>query len=544
MTSNPKDPITNQNEKPISYERKETEIFNPTMKEVAKLVDETIDENDFDVLGEFKKKQNQNEDNEENENKNDENLEDGKSLKHIHRMSMRKIELGRMRSKLINTSAKIDKYAEEVNIDKARAEKMADKFFKRRLKHIDLEKLRVNSEENFKNRSLKFQYPDFVEFNKNFIHRLEKKNSTSQQKIKNLKYNTQKNKESIENYQNKNKNINKDINADNKRIIPIPKIKMELISNPRSYQDLRENKKEVNKGNLKSNKIEVLNQIKKVNINQTNRLNQTQIENNRRNKIDNRPVKNTDRNSPNNNNYNKPVNRNNNNQVNRNDHKNIIKKDIKAVELSNNKNGGNLRSNSNTSFNIGKNNKTSKTIYSVNNSPRSTNINISYNTSRGPSNKIPMNKIEISKIPIPRGSNTSRGNKSLYNNSLTQREIKNNNINTNIFNTSMNNNRRPKNEEPKVINKGTVVTVSNNRRRNTNLINEKEPKKEVKKIENKNQRINEINLNNKMHKNEEKNKTTINNRRNNNISSKPIPKNPETKSSITTTVSPRRKAVK
>lgn len=56
-------------------------------------------------------------------------------------MSLRKVEIGRMRSKLISNSANKDKYVDEVNIDKERALKMADNIFRRRLRHINKDKI-------------------------------------------------------------------------------------------------------------------------------------------------------------------------------------------------------------------------------------------------------------------------------------------------------------------------------------------------------------------------------------------------------------------
>lgn len=116
----------------------ELEILNPTMKELEKLEKDTIDENEPDILGDFRKEH------EKDENKvvnfEIDNEEDEAFINRIHRLSKRKLEIGKMRSTLISTSFNKDKYVDEVNIDKERALKMADNIFKRRLKFINKKK--------------------------------------------------------------------------------------------------------------------------------------------------------------------------------------------------------------------------------------------------------------------------------------------------------------------------------------------------------------------------------------------------------------------
>ena len=83
----------------ISKEQSKLAILNPTMKEISKLDNDSINDDDIpDVLGEFNKK------NEENTGRKVEidNEEDEAYINHIHRMSVRKLEIGRMRSKLIS----------------------------------------------------------------------------------------------------------------------------------------------------------------------------------------------------------------------------------------------------------------------------------------------------------------------------------------------------------------------------------------------------------------------------------------------------------
>lgn len=101
-------------------------VLNPSMREILKL-----EENDFgdpDVLAKYR------------QDNNDYEGEDGnldKNLMHIHRLSSRKKEIGRMRSKLINENVQQEKYTEEVFINREKAEKMAENIFKRRIRHMN-----------------------------------------------------------------------------------------------------------------------------------------------------------------------------------------------------------------------------------------------------------------------------------------------------------------------------------------------------------------------------------------------------------------------
>lgn len=129
---------TQKPEEIISKKQSKLIILNPTMKEISKLENNTISDSDVpDILGEFKKKNEENEDIKVEIDKD----EDEVFINHIHRMSLRKVEIGRMRSKLISNSANKDKYVDEVNIDKERALKMADNIFRRRLRHINKDKI-------------------------------------------------------------------------------------------------------------------------------------------------------------------------------------------------------------------------------------------------------------------------------------------------------------------------------------------------------------------------------------------------------------------
>ena len=131
-------------------------VLNPSMKEILKLEENELD--DIDFLKQYK------------QNKNDNEGEDGidKSLMHIHRLSSRKKEIGRMRSKLINENVKQEKYTEEVFINREKAEKMAENIFKRRLKHINKSRDDKLTKSNSQYITTK---PQLKESNKSFLVR-------------------------------------------------------------------------------------------------------------------------------------------------------------------------------------------------------------------------------------------------------------------------------------------------------------------------------------------------------------------------------------
>ena len=217
----------------------EFKINNPTMKEVSKLETNTIEEPD--ILGNFKK------DNIVRLNgKNLKNTKEGdnlnNSLMHIHRLSMRKKEIGKMRNNLINSNARKEKYMELVNIDKAKAEQMADIIFKRRLRHISIKK---NNNDFMQLNSC------IIPKNRSFLGRLKIEIDSPRNKLINKENNENKNvilkTENINSYRNKSKNnIGDNIDSDR---IKSPRIHKKNDINSRSYINIKQNKNEIKKYN-------------------------------------------------------------------------------------------------------------------------------------------------------------------------------------------------------------------------------------------------------------------------------------------------------
>ena len=217
----------------------EFKINNPTMKEVSKLETNTIEEPD--ILGNFKK------DNIVRLNgKNLKNTKEGdnlnNSLMHIHRLSMRKKEIGKMRNNLINSNARKEKYMELVNIDKAKAEQMADIIFKRRLRHISIKK---NNNDFMQLNSC------IIPKNRSFLGRLKIEIDSPRNKLINKENNENKNiilkTENINSYRNKSKNnIGDNIDSDR---IKSPRIHKKIDINSRSYINIKQNKNEIKKYN-------------------------------------------------------------------------------------------------------------------------------------------------------------------------------------------------------------------------------------------------------------------------------------------------------
>ena len=94
-------------------------ILNPSMKEILKLENNDYDE--ADILEIYKQANNIGEEDDPNVDK---------RLMHVQRLSIRKKEIGKMRSKLINSNTKQDKYHEEVNIDREKQKKWLKIFLK------------------------------------------------------------------------------------------------------------------------------------------------------------------------------------------------------------------------------------------------------------------------------------------------------------------------------------------------------------------------------------------------------------------------------
>ena len=130
-------------------------------KEAEKIKEKEIENNileDKDYLAEFKEKNNlEKKEEKKNENNDDlklyeDNEEDeyfNQPLMKVHRMSMKKKELGRIRNNLKKQNKKKPESINNVTIDRNKAQQMAQNFFKTRLKYFY--QIRMNSESNDKN---------------------------------------------------------------------------------------------------------------------------------------------------------------------------------------------------------------------------------------------------------------------------------------------------------------------------------------------------------------------------------------------------------
>ena len=156
-----------KNEKPILNSISKEKSENENEKEKAKensieKVKENENENnileDKDYLAEFKEKNKSPKNEEKNNESNDEiklyeNEEEDEYLNQplmkVHRMSMKKKELAKIRNNLKKSNMKNPESINNVTIDRNRAQKMAQNFFKTRLKYFN--QIRMNSESKDKN---------------------------------------------------------------------------------------------------------------------------------------------------------------------------------------------------------------------------------------------------------------------------------------------------------------------------------------------------------------------------------------------------------
>ena len=453
----------------------ELEILNPTMKEIEKLEKESIDDNEPDILGDFKK--NHEKDGNKVVNFEIDKEEDEAFINHIHRMSMRKVEIGRMRSKLITNSFSKDKYVDEVNIDKDRALKMADNIFKRRLKFLN--KNKEKSGDFPKNTSENFQFSP-QPFIKRLISRIDTEGNDTNNKI-NVKKNevigladdykdkVTKTEHNIENYAAKSNNkTQKETNA--------VEIKVNLNANANINTNKNANKKTLSRGNLYSKSYT---NIRNNNItistrgNRNNNQNLNQAGNQNTNKNDNRKdLENKDIKD-------RRLNRNNNRVM---SHTNIfeakrtnpqvitsprvnevntsrrrpanITTEIKIPNISSSRSPRNAN-------NIKVNVLTSPTKTNANQVPNNTRGNRGNNPSKITPIPLPLDKINKQINKDQRGNNTSRQYNRPNISKPLEIEVKNN------YN---NNNRRSQNKvESKNIQKNDNKTLTNEpRRRNAN----------------------------------------------------------------------------
>ena len=237
-------------------------ILNPSMREILKL--EKNDYEDADLLEIYRLENNMDEED-------DPNLD--KKLKTVQRLSTRKKEIGKMRSKLINSNTKKDKYQEQVNIDRGKAEKMAENIFKRRLKHMNKTRDKELSKSNSEIMNVK---PKVLEPSKSFLVRLNPQGGYPQNE-KNSKENKSENKQNILNKVNERK---AELNPDNYRRRnneekPEDKTKnitrrnnsnniSQNIYSSKSYSNIRDNKRE-NSREVRYNKVEIENKSKNLN---------------------------------------------------------------------------------------------------------------------------------------------------------------------------------------------------------------------------------------------------------------------------------------
>ena len=432
-------------------------ILNPTMREIGKFEKETIDEADPDILGNFKKEKEK----DKVINIEIDNEEDEAFINRIHRLSMRKLEIGRMRSKLITTSFSKDKYIDEVNIDKERALKMADNIFKRRLKFIN--KNKANDKDYSKNTSSNFQFSP-QPFIKRLISRIDTESNDANNQINekkeeiignvdDYKNNVIKTEHNIESYASKNNNIMlKDTNTKEIKANTNKKTLARGNLNTKSYTNIRNNNITLStRGNRNNNK----NIIQKINQNDNKKT------------AENKDIKE------------KRLNRNNNRVM---SHVNIFESNKAArQELISSR-----VYEMNTSRRKPANINTKKNIANIS-STRSTRnennikVNLVTSTARTAANQVSNtsrgnrgnNASKIAPIPLPlnkmnkqlgndkRGNNTSRGYNKPYISKPLEMEIKNSN-NNNI--------RRNQNKVvSKIIQRNDNKTSANEpRRRNAN----------------------------------------------------------------------------
>lgn len=455
-------------------------ILNPTMKEIEKFEQDTIDDDDeLDILGDFKKSH------ERDENKDVkleiDNEEDEAYINQIHRMSMRKLKIGRMRSKLIHTSLSKDKYIDEVNIDKERAVRMADNIFKRRLKFLN----KIKSEKDFnKNTSGNFQFSPqpFIkrllsgnDLESNDINsKINEKRTENTNSVDKYKNNVIKTEYNVESYDNKSNNRRqkvtnaKEINANaNKNTITNPNIKTLTRGNINynSYTNIRNNNITIStRGNRNNNQNLIQNGNRNVNVN----VNVNKIDN--RKAMENKDIKD------------KKLNRNNNRVM---SHTNIFEVNRTNPQIINSPRINEANTSSRRQANI-TNITTEKNISNISSprsprniiinnikanaiaSPTRNNVIQVSNSTRGNRN----NPIKIAPIPLPLdkmnkqlaneqgGNNTSRG----YNRPYISKPL-------GMENKNSNNNRRNQNKvESNVIYKNDNKTITNEpRRRNANI---------------------------------------------------------------------------
>ena len=559
---------TQKPEEIISKKQSKLIILNPTMKEISKLENNTISDSDVpDILGEFKKKNEENEDIKVEIDKD----EDEVFINHIHRMSLRKVEIGRMRSKLISNSANKDKYVDEVNIDKERALKMADNIFRRRLRHINKDKIiELDSRKNNSD-YIPFSPQPFIkrlisggridtEYN-SFNDKIKRKKEENIDSTDGNKNNLTKTEHNIESYTSKNNNRpKKDSDIRNIEIKTNQKTLLRNNVNSRSYPNIRENKTDISRGNRNNNQHMLQSPNEKNNIN----INKNDIKENRYNRNSNNQT-NSLKNIAKVNNTSPSViisSSINSGNSSRRNAANITKVNSPNMASPNSPRSKNMISinqsaNNMTSINSRANNKISISPKPNNlkNTTNTTVNQVSNNTRRNKGN----NEVKIIPLSLP----LNKMDKQLRNDNLyqkankTSREYNRSPMNKLIEVETKNNNKRSPNKgRTTSIQKGGITVANEPRRRNANIqVNSKDNKKLPQKapmgnhpstsggngrskIDTKNQAV-------RTSKGNEKNKIEIktqvsSNRRGNNQIEKKSPVKVENKKVVTTTTSNRR----
>ena len=241
-------------------------ILNPSMKEILKFENDDYDE--VDLLEIYRQENNLDEED-------DPNID--KKLRHVQRLSTRKKEIGKMRSKLINSNTKQEKYQDEVNFDRGKAEKMAENIFKRRLKHMNKDRDKELSKSNSQIMDAK---PNLFGSSKSFLVRLNSQGPNSLNKKDSKDSRNKDNKENKQNILNKVNERKAELNPDNYRRrnnAEKPEDKTKNMNNrsnsnfasqnnysSKSYTNIKDNKSQ-NTREAKNNKVEIENKSKNLN---------------------------------------------------------------------------------------------------------------------------------------------------------------------------------------------------------------------------------------------------------------------------------------
>ena len=453
-----------------------SDILNPSMKEILKL--EKNDYGEEDLLEIYKLENNM-------DKEDDPNLD--KKLKTVQRLSTRKKEIGKMRSKLINSNTNKDKYQEHVNIDRGKAEKMAENIFKRRLKHMNKTKEKELSKSN---NEIIDDKPKVLESSKSFLVRLspqggyplnekdsQENKSENKQNILN-KVNERKTELNPDNYRKRNNEEKPEDKTNNIRRRNNSNNVSQTIYSSKSYSNIRDNKRENNR-EVRNNKVEIENKSKNMN---NRRGNDQKVDN-----LNKKTYKNTI-----------PISNYNNNQM------------SKAFSSSNIVYTSQTNKNQTNQANRGNRGNPPNQAYQkipINNAQRGNRSNIPL---PNPSKNNLRKELSYQKLPESKNVNSTTQRKA-YQTNVVQNGIKSNYT------------RKPVEEHKNgyLNNTSATVTIVGRRRNETNQNNQNnikvEPKKQPQKVEVKYQKVvvNQKNGNERA-KTEDPSKVIVRRRNNNN----------------------------